>query len=362
MGDNNSKRNGLIDLERIIFAIMIILLHSENYRESIMPNGYIAVEFFFVVSGYLLAKKAENYKGTDIWNDNIRFLWRKYLSIFPYLIVSIIFGIVLYRHYIPSDDTVFMTILKAFVDYFPLQMFGFSGTIISGVSWYLCLLFLCTFVLFPILVTKREVFVKFFAPIIVLFCYGLIVINSDNYQVPSVWYGVVYSGVLRGYAGMCLGVISYEARKKLDSLKATSTNIAVVTATPIAFIIFTVWFAFQGIELNTLTVLFIPLMCLLVATSFSSKNIISKPLEGPVCEFFGKFSLSIFLCHYYVANLMPWFAEDLMSNRATATYFVVVFAVSIVNYILGKLLIYKRTRKPVAGILVLSVVLANIFL
>ena len=52
-----SKRNGEIDLFRFIFSVMIIIFHFGNtYNYRIFQNGYIAVEFFFVVSGYLMAR------------------------------------------------------------------------------------------------------------------------------------------------------------------------------------------------------------------------------------------------------------------------------------------------------------------
>jgi hypothetical protein len=52
----NSKRNGFIDFLKFIFAIIILIHHSWQFF-PILPIGYIGVEFFFLVTGWLMAKK-----------------------------------------------------------------------------------------------------------------------------------------------------------------------------------------------------------------------------------------------------------------------------------------------------------------
>lgn len=54
------KRNGEIDFLKFVFAIIIagyhasIFYNSESY--TLWPTGYIGVEFYFIVAGFLLAK------------------------------------------------------------------------------------------------------------------------------------------------------------------------------------------------------------------------------------------------------------------------------------------------------------------
>ena len=55
------KRNGIISLWKFLFAIVIAFFHCSQFYQDIknpfFPGGYIAVEFFFIVSGFYLAKK-----------------------------------------------------------------------------------------------------------------------------------------------------------------------------------------------------------------------------------------------------------------------------------------------------------------
>ena len=57
-----SKKNGAIDFWKFAFSIMIVLFHSyyfaNNEDGAIFREGRIAVEFFFIVSGFFMAKSA----------------------------------------------------------------------------------------------------------------------------------------------------------------------------------------------------------------------------------------------------------------------------------------------------------------
>ncbi len=53
------KHNGVIGLWKFIFCLLIVVLHTGiGIPNRIFKFGSIGVEFFFLVSGYLLAKSA----------------------------------------------------------------------------------------------------------------------------------------------------------------------------------------------------------------------------------------------------------------------------------------------------------------
>ena len=57
-----NKRNGAIDLLKFLFSLMIVIYHGRlfaNAENPLFRAGKIGVEFFFIVSGYLMAAKAE---------------------------------------------------------------------------------------------------------------------------------------------------------------------------------------------------------------------------------------------------------------------------------------------------------------
>lgn len=52
MVEKIKKRNGNIEILRFLFCIGIVLFHA-----WVNPRGFIGVEFFFIVTGFFLAKK-----------------------------------------------------------------------------------------------------------------------------------------------------------------------------------------------------------------------------------------------------------------------------------------------------------------
>lgn len=71
-----SKKNGTIELLRFIFCMDILLFHIEKYifgepslkngiHVAFFPHGAIGVEFFFLLSGCLMAKSIFEIKSRD---------------------------------------------------------------------------------------------------------------------------------------------------------------------------------------------------------------------------------------------------------------------------------------------------------
>lgn len=58
------QRNGTIDFLKFIFAVIIVIFHgsqklTDDSSLQIFKSGRLGVEFFFLVSGYMMAASAE---------------------------------------------------------------------------------------------------------------------------------------------------------------------------------------------------------------------------------------------------------------------------------------------------------------
>lgn len=76
------KHNGIISFWKFMFSILILIFHcSDRAKEGkvLFIDGRIGVEFFFIVSGYLLAKKAFNNKENldNIGKETFVYIWKK---------------------------------------------------------------------------------------------------------------------------------------------------------------------------------------------------------------------------------------------------------------------------------------------
>ena len=96
----DSKTHFLIlDALRGIAAIMVVMMHGfevfckGNYHEMVINHGYLAVDFFFMLSGYVMAHAYD-----DRWNTMTvkNFFTRRLIRLHPLIIVGSILGALLF--------------------------------------------------------------------------------------------------------------------------------------------------------------------------------------------------------------------------------------------------------------------------
>lgn len=209
----NAKRNGTIDFFKFVGAVMIAGYHagwlglngSGAHENSPFFRGYIAVEFYFIVSGYLLAAKAANYGGGSVFDANLKMIRKKFLGIFAYLYPAALAGHVVYTMVSYSPRRLSSNLLLSTSELLSLQMLGFPTFNAARSTWYLSALMFASFLIYPLLCKYGEACGKYVAPLCALFLYGLIMKNTGFLGTLYEWYGVVFTGMLRGIAGIFWG-------------------------------------------------------------------------------------------------------------------------------------------------------------
>lgn len=84
-------RNGTIDFMRFVFTVGIVFCHAGAIWPGI-PNGWIGVEFFFLVSGWLMCNKAICIEKPVTWNLVKAFIIHKLSGFYPEAILALILG------------------------------------------------------------------------------------------------------------------------------------------------------------------------------------------------------------------------------------------------------------------------------
>ena len=69
MYQNSTAKNRTIEFYRFLFACIIFVLHVRHYGDFEGPNGefnggYLGVEFFFILSGFLLMQRIQLVKAS----------------------------------------------------------------------------------------------------------------------------------------------------------------------------------------------------------------------------------------------------------------------------------------------------------
>ena len=151
------KHNGIISFWKFCFCMLIIIFHGNvfaaNSGEALFSKGSIGVEFFFLVSGFLLAKTAfrrnEQEPNTEnLGKETFHFIWKKYLFFLPYVFFAGLLNLILQN--VCGNIDLSQNVLSI-LDMLLLRMTGLKVNVIIGQVWYISAMLLSMMILYPLL-------------------------------------------------------------------------------------------------------------------------------------------------------------------------------------------------------------------
>lgn len=85
-----SKRNRALDFFRFVFAMTVVCHHTVLFDKWSLSTYMGGVEFFLIVTGYLLMKKLDT---VDVEQFSYgQFIWHKLKGFYPAFVVSTLVG------------------------------------------------------------------------------------------------------------------------------------------------------------------------------------------------------------------------------------------------------------------------------
>lgn len=146
-----TKRNGKIEFLRFIFCMSVLLFHFNQFimdklsfsnegKLTFFSHGAIAVEFFFFVSGYLMAKSIFKRIDTpcnsrELSKDYVSFIYHKYMSVFPQNAVAFVITCVVFLLYeFNKKSSVFLYIFSAIPNFLMIDITGIRYRRPNGVN------------------------------------------------------------------------------------------------------------------------------------------------------------------------------------------------------------------------------------
>lgn len=239
-GMQKKTEMNLIFFYRIIFTYAIVFFHFDcGYgllSDLGLVNGlYIATDFFFIVSGYLLYK---SFLGNpDKYKNGAAYTFSRIKSLLPMYWISY-FLIILFRMYRDGVRITIYYVITHFFELFALQGIGLNmgWTWMNNSMWFISVMLLSGFIIYELLKRKHEIFVNLLAPIIIVVCISIIYRNvgslSASTQTDGLWINYSFA---RGLMEMCLGIYAYkltevikERGKNLLLYKLASLFLAII--------------------------------------------------------------------------------------------------------------------------------------
>lgn len=320
-----TKRNGNIEWLRFLFALGIVFHHiSAFYPQVPYIGGYLGVDFFFMISGAFLAKSIRANKNEhETWKQTLstskRYIKKRILSIFPYFIFSTLIGYLV--QYIASGNVA--SPLYLFNDFAFLIEFGFYAPSATGTTWYLSAMFIALFILYPIIRRYYNSYVKYIGLFVSLVIYGAL-IHIDGYIGHSnqFIFGVFSAGTLRAIAGMTMGGVAFELAERLKQLTNPWIKIFISF---VGFVLYLSEFYLMHFDNQQLDQIEIFIIFFAVIITLSGISFFSVLFDNKVSCFLGRFSMVLFMNHFYWARFMDKLIEKFSITFLPEWYHRVVF-------------------------------------
>lgn len=334
------ERNYFIDFMKFIFSFIIVAYHSWPFigfnKPSLFKFGCVAVEFYFIVTGYLMMKSIETKgnKKTNLGISTFEFIKNKLKPVFPYILISFIIGsIALFKGRLISDRLLFS---NSFVlEILQLGIVGISYNV-NNATWYISSMLITLFILYPIAIKTKKNYPTLIAPLILLLFLILRFSLDINILDPISKTNFGLNGLYRAFIYIPLGNILYEITKKIKKLDFKKFGKIVLTTIEIlSYIVVILAMHYRSFG----DVLISILIAIAVMISFSSKSYTYKYLNFKIFEKLGKFGFIMYLNNIYVRNYMMNNGYVYSYKKTFIIYFIAVFVISLICYLIVPLLI-----------------------
>lgn len=305
-------------------------------RIPVLSRGYFGVEFFFIVSGFLMAKSIYKKRklvnnGWDVEIDlgrrTIRFMLKKYLSVFCYHIIPFIMIVVLKVFTEDIYQSGAGGIIKFFIDSMPefffLQKFGFTFSNVDVIEWYISAMLIAMLALYPIVYRFYSMFTRVIGPFLSLYILGVLHYNYGTFADNTRWVGFGYACVFRAIAEISLGCSAYEFARILSEKHFTKRDRVFFTVMEIFGFSVSVMFALSSFstdyEMHTVIV-----MTISIIFAFSGQTFGNEIFNKKWIYYLGRMSLEIYLCQLFGLNLV----DNLMGGLPMGVKPVVTLAIT----------------------------------
>lgn len=343
------QKNYFIEFLRFIFSLCILFYHSwifaGSFGNGIFNSGYLAVDFYFIVTGYLMMNSIykRNNWGLPVLEDTFKFMCQKIKVLLPSLFVAFIAGLsLIYGNDIVHDCKILLS-NKFLPELFQLGIFGYEFSV-NGSWWYISAMIFVMAILYPFAKKYGEYYCKLIAPLVIVFTIGIIYSLNININDPGNKSFIFKNGFYKALIFIPLGNLAYAITKTIKSIRNTKFEIIMLSVFEVlsyAILILNMHYAFMG------TFIFAVLLTLNISLTFTGITYASKVFRHSFWEKLGKYGFYIFLCNTSVRSFMQLRYADVSLPYKTLLFRFVVAScllallIYVIVEVIYKLLIRK---------------------
>ena len=335
--DTPSIKNGNleIDIFKFLFSIVVVLCHCIYWGGYRFKAGALAVEFFFIVSGFLFTKKVlADEDDAAGW----KYIVRSVKNLTPFLAAGMIISLCWHFCFCNwTKQALFANfILSVIGELLHFQMFGLPMFSSTGVVWYLSAMYIGMGILSLFLKKSKNSFPTLPLLLIVMFIYGWLCQKRGNVRGPGDWLGNCFVGTLRGIAGISLGALCYRFTLFLRNFGFNFKGRILLSIVEFCLYLHSAFYMWRKesffYDFYILFYLFIA-----VAITFSELSLFSfvNKWKAP---FFRRASICILFSHFYVVQYFEKIFPQFTGAKAKVIVTLQVVLLSVLNYFLAGLI------------------------
>ncbi len=364
----------------MLAAFYVIMLHFEAlyYGENINFNkAAVVVEFFFMLSGFLLIKGVAAKKsiqadsatlgGSSVLTDSesqpenlsetlvasLGYSYKKAKSFYAAYITS--FFLVFILNQITGKVTDLGVIFKNLFHFkweaLLLQMAGFNPDpqfnvdYLVGPTWYLSAMLIAMIPVYFLATRHTKLYTNLIAPVSVVCIYGYMMQGYGTMDVGNeMVMGFIMLGLLRAFAGLSVGVIVYSIYVKVSALPGNKYRTGVFNVLDVLGYISLPCIIIMNPWLSQADMLFwVLIFGCLIMLGFLDASPISHFLNTHFVRlgaYLGKLSLYIYIFHWFITLIFANYFKGMPYAKGT-----LIFLIAVTLFSIAMMWLFERLKK-----------------
>ena len=355
------QKNGSVEFLRFLFTSIIIFFHINldlwdqkkvlavirDIPVTFFNHGNIGVEFFFLVTGWLMAKSiysryiqtkttsyaggtgnmrsagktgntgnegiaggngSEDYEGgtvTGLFSETINFVTHKARAIFPYYLLAC--ALTPLVRVMTDRMLTFSYFLNRRPSLFFLQRVGIGKPFI-GCTWYLSSMLIALVAAYPLCRRFYKAYTLFIAPVLCAVLLGAIIVFTGSLGDIDDWFFFTYKTNIRAFAEISMGATAFEISRRMQGRVYPAAARILLSLTALTCLSLSIAYMCSAME-GRLGIGVFYLLFVLVVIAFSGEGILCHTgcFSHPLFSYLGRISLPMYVTQTLLRRSVPWY-------------------------------------------------------
>ena len=304
-------KNKTVSIEALRFVFMVVIAVWHFSRINPFTHGYIAVDFYFLLSGYLLYGSYVRHK-----YDALKYTVEKLKRFYPEYIFVFVIAFFMKLNLLLRDSDAVTLFLNAIPEGLMINSVGVFGGGVNPASWYVSVLMVGGGILYAVLHWNKKVALSIVFPLLVLFSYTYLMGFGGSLE-QFANDGFISQSLLRGMGGMALGVVLAALKERYSESLAKKRMVLDVACLLAVVVVCIVLFSAKHYDRFALLA-----FSVLIISCFVPSTLINRIFKSTVWAKLGGITFEMLLVHCPII----WVVNNLTRSIKLSPYGIVALA------------------------------------